>query len=200
MSCCSFVTSNLSLSASSVFSLRSYSACSQRSLASDTCVSMECIWSRSPRTTCFRSSSSRNNSSRSRFRCVSCSVFVLSCSRYVCNWSYNSATSSCFGTAMAPAPAYVVAPPMLSGIAKPCDLKACSRPLQRPRRSASKCSFLSRSSFNSSAERSWFTFTTFLIILARWPNRKVLMVSCSLKFDGEQVMISEVFALPPRDS
>lgn len=38
------------------------------------------------------------------------------------------------------------------------------------------------------------------MFLARWPNLSVPVVSSSLSLAGEQVMISAVLALPPRDS
>ena len=45
-----------------------------------------------------------------------------------------------------------------------------------------------------------FTFGLFLTCLARLPNLRVLIVSALLSIEGLQVMIRQVFALPPRDS
>ena len=47
---------------------------------------------------------------------------------------------------------------------------------------------------------SLLTFGLFLIAFARIPNRRVEMVSASLKAEGEHVMIREVLALPPSES
>mmetsp|Transcript_59212 Transcript_59212/g.153849 ORF Transcript_59212/g.153849 Transcript_59212/m.153849 type:complete len:219 (-) Transcript_59212:226-882(-) len=68
------------------------------------------------------------------------------------------------------------------------------------RSSATVSSRLSSSSLSSSVDRSWLILTTFFIIFARCPNRRVLAVSCSLKLEGEHVMISDVLEFPPRDS
>mmetsp|Transcript_29973 Transcript_29973/g.88969 ORF Transcript_29973/g.88969 Transcript_29973/m.88969 type:complete len:209 (-) Transcript_29973:603-1229(-) len=89
---------------------------------------------------------------------------------------------------------------MSSGSWMPWDFRSCSYADSLVRCSSTISSFFSSASFNSSADRSWLTFTTFLIIFARWPNRRVLIVSCSLKLDGEHVMMRDVLALPPSDS
>ena len=54
--------------------------------------------------------------------------------------------------------------------------------------------------FNSIGESSTLTRAVFLILFARIPNRRVESVSASLYEDGEQLMISVVLELPPRDS
>lgn len=55
-------------------------------------------------------------------------------------------------------------------------------------------------SISSSIVLSLLIFGLFLIFFARAPNRKVLIVSSSLKLDGEQVMIKHVLEFPPNES
>mmetsp|Transcript_151008 Transcript_151008/g.263113 ORF Transcript_151008/g.263113 Transcript_151008/m.263113 type:complete len:232 (-) Transcript_151008:491-1186(-) len=129
------------------------------------------------------------------------SAFSFSSARLSCNWSSSSATDA--SAALPLLGAAGIAPTMLvrlSGMGTSCDRSSCSNMASLDLASASAWSRFSSSSFSSSADRSWFTLTTFLIFLARCPKRKVLKVSCSLKLDGEHVMIKEVLALPPRDS
>ena len=54
--------------------------------------------------------------------------------------------------------------------------------------------------FHSSAVNSSFTWTTFFIVLALWPNISVDFVSVSLKDAGEQQIMIVVLAFPPNDS
>ena len=54
--------------------------------------------------------------------------------------------------------------------------------------------------FNSEIENSLLTFALFLIYLALQPNLKVDTVSDSLNILGLQVIIRDVFELPPKDS
>ena len=55
-------------------------------------------------------------------------------------------------------------------------------------------------SISSSIVLSLFIFGLFLIFFAHAPNLKVLIVSSSLKLEGEQVIIRQVFEFPPKES
>lgn len=57
-----------------------------------------------------------------------------------------------------------------------------------------------RTTFNSALDISVLTRALFLILFARIPKRRVESVSDSLKDAGEQLMMSVVRELPPRDS
>mmetsp|Transcript_70841 Transcript_70841/g.169621 ORF Transcript_70841/g.169621 Transcript_70841/m.169621 type:complete len:262 (+) Transcript_70841:449-1234(+) len=146
------------------------------------------------------------NSSTARCSSDMRSAFSFSASRLSCSSSMRSSISSpaptppCLRGSARASPADEAVRSMWSGIGMLFFRRSCSYIEMRAFASISACSFFSRKNLSSATDLSMLTLTTFLIIFARCPKRKVLMVSCSLKVDGETVMISDVFELPPKDS
>lgn len=67
-------------------------------------------------------------------------------------------------------------------------------------RSSKDFSILSRRSLYSPIDTSLLILGLFFISLARLPNLRVEIVSASLNMEGLQVIMRQVFELPPRDS